>query len=72
MEHSEGDESDGEKDRGVAVQARADRAQYVATIKLGGGQKIEGSGKKANPGGAADWMQEESAGRNAGMEHGGD
>lgn len=72
MEEAEGDESDGEKYGRVAVKADADGAEDVAAIELGGGEKIEGSGKKADPGGTTDGIKQQSAGSDAGMEHGGD
>jgi hypothetical protein len=72
MEHAEGDESDGEKDRRVTVKTNADGAENVAAIELSGGQKIEGSGKDADPSGATDGMKQESAGGDTRMEQGGD
>jgi len=57
----------GEEDGEEAVAARADGAEDVATIELAGGQQVEGSGEKADPGGTADGMEEKIFRGDAGM-----
>jgi len=54
------------------VEARAERTQNVAAVKLGNGEEIEGGGEKSDPGGAAHRMKQECAGGNAGMQPGGE
>lgn len=53
MKHGEGDQDEGDDDREIAVEARAQRAEDVAAVELRGGDEIEGGGEKADPGGAA-------------------
>ena len=44
------------------MKACADRTEDVAAIELGNGQKIERSGEKPDPGGAANGMKQERGG----------
>lgn len=44
----------------------------MAAVELGGRQQIKGGGEEANPSGAADGMDQESAGGDAGMKGGGE
>ena len=69
-EEAESEKDEREKDRNGAVERSTEGTQYVAAVELGNGQKIERSCEKADPGGAADGMKQESARRDAGMHHG--
>jgi hypothetical protein len=52
------------------VEASAERAQNVATIKLRDGQEVERSSEKSNPGGAANGIEQERARMNTRMQDG--
>lgn len=47
------------------MKTSADGAEYVSAIQLAGGEEIERSGEKADPGGAANGMEEKNAGGRA-------
>ena len=72
MEVSKKDQGDGKQDGHGAVQARIERTKDVPAVELGRRQKIEGSRKKANPGGTPDGMNQETGRRDAGMEQDGE
>jgi|SRR6267143_1158302 hypothetical protein len=54
------------------MERSAEGTQDVAAVELGNGKKIERSGKKADPGGAANGMKQESTRRDAGAQDGGE
>lgn len=49
------------------MEADVDGAEDVAAIELSGGEEVQRSGKKADPGGATDGMEEKHVGVGAGM-----
>lgn len=68
LEKPKEDKAERKQDGHVAVEADADRTKDMAAIELGRRKKIERSGKETDPGGAADRVNQESAGGDAGME----
>lgn len=71
-EETEREENDRKKDGDEAVKRSAERAENVAAVELGNWQEIEGSSEETDPSGAADGMEQKSAGRDAGMHDGGE
>jgi hypothetical protein len=67
---AEKQQENGKEERQKAMAARAYGTEDVPAIELPGGKEVERSGEEADPGGAADGMEEKIFRGDAGMNHG--
>src|ERR1700739_3284309 len=69
-EVAERDETGGNQPGEESVDTRVDGAEDVTTVKLAGGEEVERSSEESDPGGAANRVEKEELGIDAGMEEG--